>query len=181
MLRLCIPTILLAAQFLFFGYSSSAQSPTTSSCPCTLQGSVVDSISGQPVPHALVKLTAPSPRAALTDSAGRFQFEGLPAGSATLEAEKPGYLGNDGQGSWSGNTSSYRLGPDAPPAVLKLLPEGVISGQVSDENGEPLEGFTVSVLLRAPQDKRLYPDQRHSAVTNDEGKFRIAGLPSGSF
>src|SRR5437763_3071325 len=100
MLRLCIPTILLAAQFFFFGYPSSAQSPAASPCPCTLQGSVVDSISGQPVPHALVKLTAPSPRAALTDSAGRFQFEGLPAGSATLEAEKPGFLARDPFGVW---------------------------------------------------------------------------------
>lgn len=147
MLRLCIPTILLAAQFFFFGYPSSAQSPAASPCPCTLQGSVVDSISGQPVPHALVKLTAPSPRAALTDSAGRFQFEGLPAGSVTLEAVKPGYLGNDGFVPWSGRVTPFQLGPDAAPTLLKLTPEGVISGQVSDENGEPLEGFTVSVLL----------------------------------
>src|ERR1700757_4801892 len=93
-----IPTILFAfaAQFLFCAYPAPAQSSASSfSCPCTLQGSVVDSISGQPVPHALVRLSAPSPRAALTDSEGKFQFESLPAGSVTLEGEKPGFLTKD--------------------------------------------------------------------------------------
>jgi hypothetical protein len=72
MLPRLIPTILFAAQFLFCAYPAPAQSSaSSSSCPCTLQGSVVDSISGQPVPHALVRLSAPSPRATLTDSEGK--------------------------------------------------------------------------------------------------------------
>jgi len=184
MLRLCIPTILLAAQFFFFGYPSSAQSPAASPCPCTLQGSVVDSISGQPVPHALVKLTAPSPRAALTDSAGRFQFEGLPAGSATLEAEKPGFLARDPFGVWYPPSVTILLAPDSPPALLKLVPEGVISGQVSDESGNPLEAFTISIFSRGSGHLGLglAPDALHrSASTDDEGKFRIAGLHPGSY
>jgi carboxypeptidase family protein len=152
----------------------------SSSCPCTLRGSVVDSVSGQPVPHALVKLTAPSPHAALTDSEGKFQFEGLPAGSVTLEAIKPGFLGNS-SGPLPGSVSSIEFGPATLPATLKLIPEGAIAGEVSDENGEPLEGFTITVLSRGPQSKRLYPDPWHRAVTDDEGKFRISGLGPGSY
>ena len=185
MLLRLIQSILLAAQFLFFYHASAAQSSMSSSgCPCVLRGSVVDSASGLPVPHALVKLTAPSPRATLTDSDGRFQFQSLPAGSVTLEAEKPGFLGKEGICFTScGMVASVELGPNTPPAILKLLPEAVISGQVSDENGEPLEGFKVSVFFRVPQDKRLFEDQnqRHSAVTDDEGKFRIARLHPGSY
>ena len=178
--RRFIPTVLFAAQFLFCAYSAPPQSTASSSCPCTLQGSVVDAVSGQPVPHALVRLAAPSPRAALTDSEGKFQFEGLPAASVTLEAEKPGYL------SYYLSTATpsqvfLQLAPDSPPALLKLVPESVISGQVSGENGEPLEGFTVTVLSYSPHTKRLYPDVRHRAVTDDEGKFRIAGLSPGSY
>src|SRR5690242_10536255 len=180
MLRPFIPTLLLAAQFLFLNNPSSAQSSmASSSCPCTLQGSVVDSVSNQPVPHALVKLSGASPRATLTDSDGKFQFEDLPAGSATLEGAKPGYLGNDRQGFLSSNTSSYQLGPNSPPAVLKLLPESIISGQVSDENGEPLEGFTI-ILFHYGQGYSslgLGPDILHPpAITDDQGKFRITGL-----
>ncbi|HKW64296.1 MAG TPA: carboxypeptidase-like regulatory domain-containing protein [Candidatus Acidoferrum sp.] len=193
MLRAFIPTILLAAQFLFSASSDLAQSSPSSSCPCTLRGSVVDSVSGQPVPHALVKLSSPSPSAALTDSEGKFQFDALPAGPVTLEAEKPGFLGNGGLGPTLDNASSFQFDPTTPPATLKLTPEAIIFGQVSDENGEPLEGFTVNVLSRSPHERRpgLYVDnqrsglyinnQRQSAVTNDEGKFRIAGLSPGSY
>jgi len=152
----------------------------SSSCPCTLRGSVVDSVSGQPVPHALVKLSGASPRAALTDSDGKFQFEGLPAGSVTPEAIKPGFLGNS-SGPLPGSVSSIEFGPATLPITLKLIPEGAIAGEVSDENGEPLEGFTITVLSRGPQSKRLYPDPWHRAVTDDEGKFRISGLGPGSY
>jgi len=178
--RRLIPIIFFATQLLFFALPSLAQSASSSSCPCTLQGSVVDSVSGQPVPHALVRLAASSPRAVLTDSEGKFQFENLPAGPVTLVAEKPGYLSYY----LSTGTPSQvflQLAPDSPPALLKLVPESVISGQVSGENGEPLEGFTVTVLSYSPHTKRLYPDVRHRAVTDDEGKFRIAGLSPGSY
>src|SRR5215472_8022321 len=185
MLGRLIPTILFTSQFFLSLHPSFAQSlPPSSSCPCELQGSVVDAVSGQPVPHALVRLSSPSPRAALTDSEGKFQCEGLPAGSVTLEAERPGFLGKEGLCfAGCGAISSFELGPDTPPAIMKLMPEAVISGQVSDENGEPLEGFKVSVFFRVPRDKHLYEDQdqRHSVATDDEGKFRIAGLHPGSY
>ncbi|HYL84073.1 MAG TPA: carboxypeptidase-like regulatory domain-containing protein [Candidatus Angelobacter sp.] len=75
---------------------------------------------------------------------------------------------------------SFRLSPESPPAVLKLTPESVIFGQVTDENGEPLEGSLVAVLFRNPRDGRFYQDQHHNTTTDDEGKFRIAGLHPGS-
>lgn len=182
--RRLIPIILFAAPALFPAHSSSAQSlPPSSSGPCTLQGSVVDAVSGQPVPHALVKLSAAAAaRATLTDSAGRFQFEALPAGPVTLEAEKPGFLTRDRFGRWSPPTVALQLAPDSPPALLKLVSEGVIFGQVSDENGEPLEGFTIRLLLRRPGHRSLTSEMLHRAtITDDQGRFRIAGLRPGFY
>src|SRR5215472_12773153 len=118
--RRLIPTIFFATQFLFCAYPAPAQSSPSSSCPCILQGSVVDSVSAQPVPHALVRLAAPSPRAVLTDSEGKFQFENLPAGLVTLEAEKPGYLSRDSIGPNLSLPVSVQLAPNSPPVTLKL-------------------------------------------------------------
>src|SRR5215472_10561331 len=179
-----IPTILFAAQFLFFAYGTSAQSlPLSSSCPCTLQGSVVDSVSGQPVPHALVRLAAPSPRAALTDSEGKFQFENLPAGLVTLEAEKPGYLSRDSIGPNLSLPVSVQLAPNSPPVTLKLTPESIIFGQVTDERGEPLEGFTLSIWSQIFNTNlsEVGMGSPFSAHTDDQGKFRIAKLSPGSY
>lgn len=183
-MRCLIPTLLLAAPILFSARPSFPQSPMPASdCPCILRGSVVNSVSGQPVPHALVTLSAPSSMAALTDSAGKFQFEGLPAGSATVEVTKPGFLTQDPYARWYPTSLEVQLAPDSPPALLKLIPEGVIFGQVSDENGEPLEGFAVIIFSRSPQNQHLYPDpnQHQSIRTDDQGRFRISGLRPGSY
>ncbi len=115
----------------------------------------------------------------LTDAEGRFQFEGLSTGSVTLLANKPGYLSMDSAGSRSPSMRSVQL-PDSNLLTLKLIPESLIVGQVTDEDGAPLEGFSVAVLLRNPEDGRFSQDQKHSTITNDEGKFRIAGLHPGS-
>src|SRR5579864_1249566 len=175
--RRFISALFFATQFLFYPHPSPAQSSiSSSSCPCTLLGSVVDVVSGQPVPHALVKLSSPLPRAALTDSEGKFQFEGLPAGRVTLAAEKPGFLYGDSFGSSTTPTFAFELGPGTPPATLKLTPEGVIFGQITDENGEPLENFLVSLIYRNPLHLPLSAASRLQVTTDDEGKFRISGL-----
>jgi len=180
MLRFLIPAGLLAAPLLFSPQVSHAQTLGSSSCPCTLHGTVVNSVSGQPVNRALVRLTAPAPRATLTDSEGKFQFEGLPAGLVSVEAEKPGFLTEPVPG--GPNVSfSIQLAPDSPPAILKIAPEGVIFGQVSDERGEPLEGFTITPLVRGPNNAQLSPYMPGRVQTDDEGKFRISELRPGSY
>lgn len=183
MLRSLIPALLLAAQFLLSPHPSGAQSSTAASaCPCALRGSVVDSVSGQPVSHALVKISPALLPAVLTDSAGNFQFENVPAGFVTLEARKPGFLANDGYSSWyAARAISFQFGPGGPPATVKLIPESVIFGQLTDENGQPLEGIAISVFFRSFHGGRLYQDQHLHAVTDDEGRFRIAGLHRGSY
>ena len=182
--RCLIPAILFAAQFLFYALPAPAQSSaSSSSCPCTLRGSVMDSVSAQPVPHALVRLSAPSPRAVLTDFEGKFQFEGLPAGSVTLEVEKPGYVLRETMGPHLSLPVSVQLAPDPPTAILKLTPESIILGQITDEHGEPLEGFTVAIWSRTfnTSNGEVGLTGSFNAHTDDEGRFRIAKLSPGSY
>lgn len=181
MQRLFISALLFASHFLCMSIVLAQQpSLSSDSWPCTLRGTVLDSVTGNPIHGAFVQASAPSAWSAFTDAEGRFQFEALPAGPITLTAAKPGFLSNEELGTTS-KSFSLQLGSDAAPAVLKLTPEGVIFGQVTDENGEPLENFFVSLVYRNPMNLPLHGDPRQRVFTDDEGKFRIASLHPGSY
>src|SRR5215469_9504027 len=61
---------------------SAAQAPPSSGSStetCTLSGSVVNSVTGEPIARALVRTNGMVQRTAFTDSEGHFQIDGLPA------------------------------------------------------------------------------------------------------
>lgn len=159
---------------------AAQESPTSSSCPCTLRGTVINSVTGVPVPGALVQTSSAKQPAMLTDSEGAFHFDGLPAGTLSVSASKPGFLP---QNPFLPQSTSVAVGPDAPSAVIKLTPGGVLTGRVLDENGEPLENFNIQLVRRAPAGGDLYVFNLNSKVfsTNDLGIFRVPDLPAGSY
>src|SRR5215467_1047141 len=57
----------------------------------TLAGTVVNSVTGKPIPRVLVQLE-PSSRAMLTGPDGSFSFDNVPAGRAEIRLTKPGYF-----------------------------------------------------------------------------------------
>ena len=56
-----------------------------------LEGTVINSVTGQPIPRALVQIISP-PRAMLTGPEGEFSFDNLREGTATVAVDKPGYI-----------------------------------------------------------------------------------------
>ena len=177
-------TRLLSLSFLFLIALPpilSAQDSSPSSCPCTFRGAVVDSVTGSPVRNALIEASSGSPNATLTDSEGSFHFDGLPAGAVSISATKPGFLTEN---PLIARFSSFQVAPGAPPAIIKLVPGGVITGRVVDDRGEPLENFRVEVLRRAPGEGDLFVfnfQLGQNILTNDLGIFRIPDLPAGSY
>ena len=123
--------------------ASFGQSTTFASCPCTLKGRVLNSVTGAPIRNALVESGAGPPNSTLTDSDGDFHFDGLAAGSATLSAIKPGFLPST---PFMAVPTLFRIAPDAPPAIIKLVPGGVVRGHLSDDRGLPLENFSVELI-----------------------------------
>src|SRR5271165_3327487 len=89
------PTLVLAqAADTIRVYSTPATPPGPSRGEkYSVTGTVIDAVTGEPIRKALVQINAQQPRTSLTDGDGRFQFEGIPAGTASLTAQKPGYFG----------------------------------------------------------------------------------------
>jgi hypothetical protein len=121
---------------------------------------------------------------ALSDDQGRFALTDLPPGSWRVTVSKGGYF------TWQ---PGQRRPFDPPPPItlargqritanVPLSRGGVVTGRVSDENGEPLAGLRVRVY-RAKMVKgyRRLEDVGAADQTDDTGAYRIFGLPPGDY
>lgn len=110
----------------------------------------------------------------ITAPDGAFRFTDLDPGSYVV---------------WTQPSGLFRQGPTRPISVaagqdvtnedIRLQPTGIISGTVTDQDGEPIEGLTVSVLRPATVPPR--PIAQAESFTNDRGGFRVIGIASGEW
>ena len=145
----------------------------------SLSGSVVNSVTGEPIAHALVEINMGSAYAMLTESDGRFKFDNLPQGQTIVAVRKPGFL-SEAEVSPGLPPNLVETGPDSRPVTVKLVPEGIMLGRV-DSKGEPLEGLPVKVIALAIKEGRKRWDERGAAVTDEDGAYRIANLTPGTY
>jgi hypothetical protein len=85
----------------------------------SLSGTVLNSVTGEPIRRAAVQVSGQNGKIALTDAGGHFVIEGLAEGNVYLAAMKPGFFGDEGS-----NTTPALVEKDAPDVVLKLTPSG---------------------------------------------------------
>jgi len=119
-----------------------------------------------------------------TDREGRFVFSKLASGNYEIVAMKDGFAASN----WRYETRATELtavaeGRQVKGVVLKLEAAAIIAGTVRDPGGTLLQGATVRVLRRTYRDSRrshfiLCPG---SGRTDDRGRYRISGVPSGSY
>jgi len=157
---------------------------------CTIAGTVIDAVSGEPLKGAVVKLGGaampndPAPAApsvfASTDSNGRFAFEGLSASRYLLLASHDGYVKSQ-FGDLRGKSLLLAPGQHVNDVVVRLLPNASISGHITNEAGKPLRGVSVQAM------KSSYLRGRHElhdvarATSSEAGEYGITGLPPGKY
>ena len=149
-------------------------------------GRVVDGVTGQGVPRATVSLSnGEEPEGGfqgLSDVAGNFEFSAVPAGrSYRLRVEKRTYLRADLPRYEP--FASLLIGPVGLRGIsISLMPQAVLAGVLVDPKGEPLEGMSVAAHTRWTRfgNKELLRTGR-SDVTDDRGRFRVAGLEGGEY
>jgi Carboxypeptidase regulatory-like domain len=154
----------------------------------SVAGTVVNSLTGEPVRGAVVTITTgqvtgqPNGQLALSilsDNSGHFQFDGLTEGRAFVSAIKPGF-GNQFRG--QPERISVQISRNVSPVVVKMDPTGAIFGRLTGSDEQPLEGFFLHVMSKqsvgGKQQWVPFPSQ---SSTDDNGNFRIAGLPANTY
>ncbi len=140
----------------------------------TIGGTVTRIHSAAPVPSASIRLHHSGQGTLVaeqeTDSSGRFDVKDLLEGEYTIEVTAPNHA-----------RTLVRLdlseGDDRSSLAIPLLQYGVITGNVHDENGEPVSGANV-VALRSEGDREIV---RGSAIVDSHGRYRLHGLNPGSY
>ena len=163
---------------------------------CTLEGKVTNNQTSELVKKATLHLY---PRTkdgsfgtgsnatgfvAASQSDGTFRFEGLEPGEYRLSGERAGFIntrygakGNSGMGT----TLVLKPGQHLTDINLALIPQGVVSGKVLDDDGDPMGQVNVRLLSRnwVRGKERDFPMGQTSV--NEQGEFRISNLSPGKY
>ncbi len=164
----------------------------------SIGGSVVNSVTGEPIRNALVTLQGvPSmdqirtgranfdpgamPRkTTFAGTAGEFEFTGLPKGSYQLSAQKPGF------------NLPFTGGSDRPPRLenltssvsgvqIKLAPLGSIEGKLVDQHGDPVIRANVALFSTTVSMGYRNIIMNRTVTTDDRGVFRVWDLTAGKY
>jgi hypothetical protein len=153
-----------------------------------LRGAVVAADTGAPIRRAQVRVAAPEARESritTTDEQGRFELRELTGGRYTVTASKGGFVtlqyGQRRPGE-RGTPVDLPAGQTIERLTIALPRGSVIAGRVVDEFGEPLTGAQVQVMRYAYVNgvRQLRPAGQ-SDRTDDQGAFRVFGLPPGEY
>jgi len=154
-----------------------------------VEGTVVNAVSGEPVKKAHLSLRpagAPNgvPYGTDTDGAGHFLFDGVDPGRYTLSISRTGFVNQQYSPQGNSRQSSpieLAAGQKLKQLTVKLTPQGVLSGRVLDEEGEPLANANVQCMVFGYQRGKKQLMGRNGTSTDDRGEFRLHGLSPGKY
>ena len=152
-----------------------------------VEGQVVDSVTGGPLRKTqnILHGAAGGEFHAISDASGHFAIEKVAPGAYSLTAEHQNYAVQDygaTRPGVAGTRITLTAGQSAAGIDIKLIPFGVISGKVTDQDGDPVAGVPITVMrwgfIRGG--RQLVPSGGGTS-TNDRGEYRIYNLASGRY
>jgi Carboxypeptidase regulatory-like domain len=154
-------------------------SPGKSGETFMVSGTVVNSVTGEAIGHALVRINSFPQRTSFSDGEGHFEIDGLAAGRANITAQKPGYVSDQDA---SGPSRTWvTIGSNSGVVLLKLTPLGAIYGRTTDSLGQPIEHVPVRLTDRILREGRKHWEQRGMTETDEDGRFRFPNLMPGPY
>jgi 5-hydroxyisourate hydrolase-like protein (transthyretin family) len=166
---------------------------------CVVSGRVVTAGDGSPLKSAKLTLVPEHGRekgqlyAATTDSDGRFLLKDVVPGRYRFAASHTGFVDQSykAKGADEGALLWLRPGEQVSEVLFRMMASGVVSGRLTNEDGEPMVNAQV-IALQEPseetmEDESAFPSGKRqrqlvaSAQTDDRGQYRIFGLRPGEY
>lgn len=176
-LRYCVLALcfLAASTIALAQTQSDASSGSDSTGPVTITGRVINASSGQPIARALVRFGS---WAMLTTYDGKFEFDQVTDPNSFLTANKPGFYSGIVPGASSG--VYLQASNAATPQVLRLYPEALFTGTVTEADGDPLNHILVSARRSTFNGSSRSWIPVAQTQTDSHGRFRLP-VPSGDY
>ncbi len=158
----------------------------------SVSGTVM-SAAGEPLKNANVRLQAAAPRSipspatppqvygTTSDAQGNFRLDDLDRDRYRLTVQRTGYLMATYPDSPSASAIDLTSGTPVTGLTIKMTPQAVIAGTITDEDGDPIPNVLVTIARRVYQNGRKQLQNRGSVAANFEGAYSVGSLEAGSY
>ena len=186
------PTRVFIVGLLGFASLGVCQQPNRQGTPLsTVSGIVLNANDSQPIEGALVIISSEppdvvsiEPMVARTGSDGRFSISNFSSPQYRITSQKPGFMTLTRLITHAAGNSTRGLDVDVVAAAaldLRMIPQAVIAGQITDSLGQPLAGATVRLSRVHLEGRKTKLSTVAQASTDDVGKYRIFSIEPGRY
>ncbi len=186
--RLCVPFLIVSSALSAQEASSTQTAKVPSKQPCSITGLVVKSGTSEPLKKAGISLQkANDPNSAYstqTDASGHFAIEKVEPGYYRLQVQHTGYVSQlygESSSARRGAVLALNPGRNIQDLLVRMVPWAVISGRITDEDGERVPHATVEAMRHHTWEGKRDLQTYGQAQTDDLGEFRIFGLAKGRY
>ena len=146
---------------------------------------MVVSTAGDPIRKATVILRAQDEAGMSytvdSDANGRFVIYDVQPGAYAVSADRQGFMSDtDGAPGAPPPSLKVEAGQFVTDVKIKLVPLGVITGRVLDDEGDPVRGAQVEAMAYTYQGGKKQLRSINQVMANDKGEFRLFGLSPGT-
>ena len=171
------------------GANQSSQAPEQR---CVVWGKVTNRQTGEPLKKAMVRLRGLARQGRpmadgyvdTSEADGSFRFENIAPGEYSLSGNRSGFIVTTygARSSFNQGTNlTLSPGQETGNLNLALVPQGVIAGKVTDEEGDPMDRVSVVALQRVWNRDKANFQPVSFAMTDDLGEFRLSNLRAGRY
>jgi protocatechuate 3,4-dioxygenase beta subunit len=162
-----------------------AEGQSSSTSAASLAGTVIKEPGSEPLKKVLIQCIAEDQNGGgnyttSTDADGHFKIENIVPGRYRIFFERAGYVEVNDRGLKADvNVLTIQAGQSTRDLLFRMLPTAVVSGRVTDEDGDPLS--EVRVMAQRKKPGKVAWEGAASSGTNDLGEYRLSGLFPGQY